>query len=152
MICLRVNQAGAGARSTADLYHPFIWCQDYFWRGCSTARSVSISLPASSVLHRRYSFRIVLIARPRRRMRDWSCAGFQCADTLMSTRLHVASKIQLFFLDSFDLGFEIVLLKAANILSSLIGVVGGSRGIRVSRLRYSACYLRVALQRQPNTM
>ena len=99
------------------------------------ATSISISSPTSSILGRRSDFRLVLIARPRKRMRYFFCARSQCVETLVSTSLHVASNIQAFFLFSLALSFGISLHRAAKITSSLVGVVGVWIGRRVIRLR-----------------
>ena len=61
-------------------------------------------------------------------MSDWSFAGYQRAETLPLTIFHVASEIHAFSLASCAFVFWTALRKAAEILSSLIGVVGGWRG------------------------
>ena len=50
-------------------------------------------------------------------------------ETLLSTSLHVASKIHVFFLASRAWGFGTALQRAAKIPSSLIGEVGGRKGV-----------------------
>ena len=60
------------------------------------------------------------------------------------------NKIHEFLLNYFALVFGIVCYRASKILSSLVGVDRGQRGIRVLRLRYFVCYLRVSLWKYPN--
>ena len=82
--------------------------------GGSKSRSASISPPASHVLRFRYVLNLVLILKLRRWMSDCSRAGYWCAETLVSMRLHVAAKIQVFFRDSHAFGFIIALRKAGK--------------------------------------
>ena len=126
MIRSRVTQAGGSAWLTAALYHPFIRYQVSLWRWGYIYRGVSISPPASTILLCRYAFRIALIVRSRRCMRDWSYARSHIAVTLVPESLHVASRIQLFFLASLVLRFRIALHRAANIPSSLFRVREGA--------------------------
>ena len=148
----RVTRAGSGAQLTAALCHSFIRCQDSLCRGSSAPNRLSIAYPASSVLSFLSSLRLVLIARPRRRRRVWFCADSRRAETLLLTSLHVSSKIHTFFLASRAFGLGIAPRRPTKSLSSLLGVVRGRRGSRVRRLRYSVCYLRVAMTRNPSTM
>ena len=119
--------------------------------GC-TPSSRYISSPASSVRRLLYPLSIALITRPRHRIRDWSLAGTQRAETLLSESLHVYSKIQEFFLDPRDFGLGMALYRAAKSPSYLVGVVRVRRGIRVLRPRYLVCSFRGALRRHPMTM
>ena len=68
-------------------------------------------------------------------MSDWSRAGYWRVETLVSTNLHVADKIQELFHASRAFGFGISLLRAAKIMTSLIGVVRVRRGSRMRFLR-----------------
>ena len=85
-------------------------------------------------------------------MRIYSHTRSWRTEILVSASLHVDYDIQEFFLASLALGFRTALSKAAKSLSSLIGVVGGQRGIHTSRPKYLAFFLRVTLQRHPRTM
>ena len=73
-------------------------------------------------------------------------------ETLLSTIFHVASEIHMFSLASRACSFEMALRRAAKILSSLVGVVGGRRGRYLRPPRYLECYLREALRRQSRTI
>ena len=85
-------------------------------------------------------------------MMDWSRAGSWRAENLASTILHMDPEIQALFLAYPAFGFGISLCKAAKNLSSIVGVVGGQRGICVRLPRYLSCLLRGALRRQTVTM
>ena len=148
VIRLRVNQEGGGARSATPLYHPFIWCYASLWRGGSDARNSSISPPSVSSRYRRSAVKIALIWMLRRQIRPRSRAGSWRSETLMLTILHMSTDIHAFFLASRALEFGSALHRAMKSPSYLVGVVGDRRGIRVRRLRYFVCSLRVALQRQ----
>ena len=151
MIPSRVTPAGGRAWSTAVRSHIFIRCQASRWSGESNPNSFSTSFPASSVRRLLSPFKLATIAWPNHRMCNWSLAGYRRAETLLSTSLHAASKIYAFFRASRALGFGTALCRAVKSPSSLVGVVGGRRGSRLRLPRYSECFLRGALRRQPST-
>ena len=68
------------------------------------------------------------------------------------TILHMASKIHAFFLASCASGFGTALRRAAKILSTLVGAVGGRREIPLSPLRYLAYSLSGDVWRQHRTI
>ena len=55
------------------------------------------------------------------------------------------ANIQELFLASHDFGLGMDIRRSAKSTSSLVGVVGGQRGIRMRRLRYSVCSIRGVL-------
>ena len=75
------------------------------------------------------------------------CAGVRRAQTLLSTFLHMSIDIHTFFLDSLVFGLGMDLRMASKSLSSLVGVVGGQRGIYVHLPRYLVCSVRGDLRR-----
>ena len=149
MICFRFTQAGVGARSDAALYHPFIWCHDYLCMWGSKSSSASISSPASSFLRCWSAFRLAFIMRLSHQMNAWSRAGYRSAETLVLTSLHMSTDIHAFFCASRVFCFGIARQRAATSLSTLVGVVGCQRGIRVRLPRYFLFSLRVALRMHP---
>ena len=72
-------------------------------------------------------------------------AGSRRAKTLLSTSLHVATKIHSFLRDSHARTFGTALRRATKILSSLVGSVGSQRGSFFRPLRYRMCSFREAL-------
>ena len=72
-------------------------------------------------------------------------AGTQRTETLSLMSLHMYANIQAFFLASHEFGLGMDLRRSAKITSSLVGVVGGQRGIHMRRLRYSVCSIRGVL-------
>ena len=134
-----------GARSTAAQYRPFYRRQASRWRGGSDRSSVFIFLPASSSRLLLSPFKIYAMVRPNLRIRAWSFAGSWRTKTIPSTILHVASKINAFFLATRAWGFGTALHRAAKILFSLVGAVGGWRGSCLCPPRCLACPLRGGL-------
>ena len=119
----RVTQAGGGAWLTTYLYHHFIWCQDYLWRGGSSPSSLYIAHPASSILFLQYSFKFVFIARSRRRRRDLIYTGSRQVEILALMSLHASSNIQAFLLASLAFGFGICLCSYMKSPFSIVEVV-----------------------------
>ena len=107
---------------------PLIQCQSPWWSGGSDPNILSNSFPTSSARRLQSPFNISAMARPNLQMRDWSLAGYRRAETLLSTSLHVVSKINAFFLASLAVGFGTDLRRAAKSLPSLAGVVRGQGG------------------------
>ena len=116
--------------------------------GGSDVRRESILPLSVSAIRLRSAFGLDAIWFLRRRMRPWWRAKSQHAENIVSTSLHVSAKINMFFFDSHDLGLGNYQQRAAKILSSLVGVVGGWRGVCMRRPRYFAYYLMVVLWRQ----
>ena len=106
------------------LYHPFIWCPDYLWKGESEVRRSSILPPAVSTCGFQSAFKLAVIWRLRRQRRPWLCAGSWRMETLMSTSLHMSAKIHVLFLDYFALGLGIIQRRSMKSPSSFVGVVG----------------------------
>ena len=152
MICLRVTQAGGGARSTTALYHPLFRCQASRWSGGSDPISVSTYAPTSSALCFLSSCNFAFMARPNLQINVSYYAIYRHAEKLLSTSLHVTADIHMFFLAPWDCGFGTALSRAAKIPSSLVGEVGGWRDSQLRPSRYLAWSLRGALCRQPRTM
>ena len=97
----------------------------------------------------RSALRITFIYCPMQRKRHWLYVGYRRMDTLVSTSLHVSSKIHVFFLAYLDFGLGISWRMLVKSFPSLIGVNGGRKGRRVYHPSYFECFLRVALQRHP---
>ena len=136
----------------ASIVNPFIWCQDSLWRGGSSPSSRSISSPASSI-HRLLSpLRLVLIERPRHRMRDWYLSRTWRAETLLSMSLRISAGVHAFLLASQAFGLGMVLRRAAESPSSLVGVVRGQRGVCMRRPSYLLYSLMGPLRKHPRTV
>ena len=148
MIRSSVAQAGGGARSTVALYQLFSCCQAFRGNGGSAPISASTSSPAVSTCLFLSPFRLAVIYRLSLQILVWSLA-FCRLETLLSTSLHVSSKIDPLFLLSLACGFGTSLRRAAKIPSSCVGSAGGRRGRRLSPVRYLVCSLSGALQRNP---
>ena len=91
------------------------------------------------------------MARPSLQMSVWYFAISRREETLESMSLHVAAKIHEFFRAYRARGFGTALCRAAKIVSSLVGSIGGQRGGFLRPPSYRVFSFREALYRQPRT-
>ena len=148
----RVTQEGGRARSTAELYHPWMRCQASWMRGGPAPTISSTSAPASSALRFRCAALLTLTALPSHLFSACPFHGSRHAETLSLTSLHVSSNIHVFFLAARGCNFGTAPRRAAKRLSTRVGFVGGLTGHCFLPLKYLMCSVREVLGRQPRTM